>query len=251
MTSLLLALQFLTIIPVKVKSFTEKKLITSMVFFPVIGFFVASLLMAANFFFLFLGFNNFTVNIILVILLIAITGGMHLDGLSDTFDGLSSGNSKDAILAVMRDPRCGVMGALSIICVLLLKISFLSSVSLAQKSGALILMCATGRWSLVFLLFMFPYARPSGKGKTFSEGINLKIFITATVFPLSCAVIFFGISGIWVMVFAMLIAFLFGRFIVKKVGGITGDSLGASCELVEAAVLFLIAIMAKAGLIYG
>ncbi len=53
------------------------------------------------------------------------------------------------------------------------------------------------------------------------------------------------------MVFALLDAFLFGRFIVKKVGGITGDSLGASCELVETAVLFIIAVMAKTGLIYG
>ncbi len=194
MTSLLLALQFLTIIPVKVKSFAEKKLITSIIFFPVIGFFIALLLTAANFFFLFFGFSSFIATIVLVVLLIIITGGMHLDGLSDTFDALSSGNSKEGMLTVMRDPRCGVMGVLSVICVLLLKISFLSSVSLKETAGALILMCATGRWSLVFLLFMFPYARPAGKGKIFSEGINLKIFITATVFPLSCAVIFFGVS---------------------------------------------------------
>jgi len=251
MTSLLLALQFLTVIPIKVKNFTETKLITSMVFFPVIGFFIASLLILVNNLLLYLGFSNFIINIILVVALVLITAGMHLDGLSDTFDAIASSKPKEAMLAIMRDSHSGVMGVLSIICVLLLKISFLCSIDSIYKTGALILMCVLGRWSLVFLLFMFPYARKVGKAKIFSEGINLKILITATAFSLSCAVIFFGIDGLSIMVLAMLFAFLFGKFMVKKIEGITGDSLGACCELIEVAVLFLIAILAKAGLFYG
>jgi len=98
---------------------------------------------------------------------------------------------------------------------------------------------------------MFPYARKVGKAKIFSEGINLKIFIAATIFSLSCAIVFLGINGLSIMVLAMLVAFLFGKLMVKKIEGITGDSLGAACELTEVAVLFLIAILAKAGLIYG
>jgi adenosylcobinamide-GDP ribazoletransferase len=222
-----------------------------MMFFPVIGFFIALLLAAANNLFLSIGFSNFTTSIILVVALVVITGGMHLDGLSDTFDAISSSKSKEDMLTIMRDSRCGVMGVLSIICVLLLKISFLSSINSIEKTGALILMCVLGRWSLVFLLFMFPYARKAGKGKIFSDGINLKIFITATVFSLSCAFMFLGINGLSIVVLAMLIAFLFGKFMVKKIEGITGDSLGACCELIEVTVLFLIAILAKAGLFYG
>jgi len=251
MTSLLLALQFLTIIPVKIKKFEESKLVVSIMFFPVIGFFIAILLAAMNNLFLYLGFDNFVINIILVVALVLITAGMHLDGLSDTFDAISSGKSKEDMLAIMRDPRSGAMGVLSIICVLLLKISFLSSIASVYKIGALILMCVLGRWSLVFLLFMFPYARKVGKAKIFSEGINLKIFIAATIFSLSCAIVFLGINGLSIMVLAMLVAFLFGKLMVKKIEGITGDSLGAACELTEVAVLFLIAILAKAGLIYG
>jgi len=243
MTSLLLALQFLTIIPVEIKNFTEKKLITSMIFFPVVGFFIALLLAAVNNLFLSIGFNDFITNIILVVVLIVVTGGMHLDGLSDTFDAISSGKSKEDMLTIMRDSRCGVMGVLSIICVLLLKISFLSSINSIEKIGALILMCVLGRWSLVFLLFMFPYARKAGKGKIFSEGINLKILITTTTFSLSCAFIFLGINGLSIMVLAVLIAFLFGKFMIKKIEGITGDSLGACCELIEVAVLFGVAIL--------
>jgi adenosylcobinamide-GDP ribazoletransferase len=243
MTSLLLALQFLTIIPVKVKNFTEKKLIISMIFFPVIGLFIALLLALLNNFFLSIGFSAFTANIILVVSLAVITGGMHLDGLSDTFDAISSAKPKETMLAIMRDSRCGVMGVLSIVCVLLLKISFLSSVNPIDKISAFILMCILGRWSLVFLLFMFPYARSEGKGKIFSEGINLKIFISATIFSLTCAVIFFGLNGFSIMALAVLVAFVFGKFMVNKIEGITGDSLGAVCELVEVTVLFGAAIL--------
>lgn len=243
MTSLLLALQFLTIIPVKIKKFEESKLVVSIMFFPVIGFFIAILLAAMNNLFLYLGFDNFVINIILVVALVLITAGMHLDGLSDTFDAISSGKSKEDMLAIMRDPRSGAMGVLSIICVLLLKISFLSSIASVYKIGALILMCVLGRWSLVFLLFMFPYARKAGKAKIFSEGINLRIFIAATVFSSSCAIVFLGINGLSIMVLAMLVAFLFGKFMVKKIEGITGDSLGAACELVEVVVLFGAAIL--------
>ena len=247
MKSLLLALQFLTIIPVKVKNFEERKLVISMMFFPVIGFFIALLLAAVNNLFLSLGFGNFVTNIILVVTLVVITGGMHLDGLSDTFDAISSSKSKEDMLSIMRDSCSGVMGVLSIICVLLLKISFLSSINPIDKIGALILMCVLGRWALVFLLFMFPYARKEGKGKIFSEGINSKIFIVTTIFSLSCSFIFFKINGLSIMVLAMLVAFLFGKFMVKKIEGITGDSLGAVCELIEVIVLFAAAILVRGG----
>lgn len=251
MTSLLLAFQFLTILPVRIKNFEEKKLVASMMFFPVVGFFVAVLLGVLNNFLFLIGFNNFITGIILVITLIIITGGMHLDGLSDTFDAIAGAKSKEDMLAIMRDPRAGVAGVLSIICVLLLKISFLSCINPSDKIGSLILMCVSSRWSLVFLIFMFPYAREQGKGKIFSSGINLKIFIAATIFSISCAFAFLGINAISIMIFSMLVAFLFGGFMVKKIGGITGDTLGAACELVEVAVLFLIVILTKAGVIYG
>ncbi|MFA5008511.1 MAG: adenosylcobinamide-GDP ribazoletransferase [Candidatus Omnitrophota bacterium] len=243
MISFLLALQFLTAIPVKVKKFSESKLAASMMFFPVIGFFIAILLIAINIFFLCFGFYNFIINIILVVALIAITAGMHLDGLSDTFDAICSAKSKERMLEIMRDSRCGVMGVLSIISVVLLKIAFLSSIKPMHKISALVLMCVFGRWVLVFMLYMFPYVREEGKGKIFSERINSKIFIMATIFSLSCALIFLATDGLAIMALAMLVAFLFGKFMLRKIGGITGDNLGAVCELVETAVLFAIAII--------
>jgi adenosylcobinamide-GDP ribazoletransferase len=112
-----------------------------------------------------------------------------------------------------------------------------------HKISALVLMCVFGRWVLVFMLYMFPYVREEGKGKIFSERINSKIFIMATIFSLSCALIFLTTDGLAIMALAMLVAFLFGKFMLRKIGGITGDNLGAVCELVETAVLFAIAII--------
>ncbi|MFA5271406.1 MAG: adenosylcobinamide-GDP ribazoletransferase [Candidatus Omnitrophota bacterium] len=250
MTSLLLALQFLTIVPIKIKAFTEARFARSMMFFPVIGLLIAFFLAVINSLFLSLGFNGIILNVILVVTLIILTGGMHLDGLSDTFDAIASAKSKEKMLEIMRDSHCGVMGILSIICVILLKISFLSSMSSAHKIGAIILMCVFSRWSLVFLTFLFPYVREQGKGKIFSQGINLKIVMITTIFSLICAIVVFKIAGFLIFVPAALIAYLFGRLVSKKINGITGDVLGSTNELVEVTVLLTVCILERMGLLW-
>ncbi|MDP2923801.1 MAG: adenosylcobinamide-GDP ribazoletransferase [Candidatus Omnitrophota bacterium] len=249
MTSFLLALQFLTIIPIKIKRFDKSKFINSMIYFPVVGLLLALFLAAINNLFLFLGFNSIVTNVILVIALIVITGGMHLDGLSDTFDALVSSKDKERMLEIMRDPHCGVMGILSVICVILLKISFLSSLNPAHKINALILMCVLSRAALVFLIFMFPYTRKEGKGKIFSEEVNLKIINIVGIITLICAGASFKIKGLLTMAVATLVAFIFAKFITKKVGGITGDSLGAANELTEVTVLVTLCFLEKGGVI--
>lgn len=248
MATFLSALQFLTSVPIKIKAFTEARFAKSMMFFSVIGLLVALFLTGINSLFLFLGFNGIILNVILVVALILITGGMHLDGLSDTFDAISSNKDKDKMLEIMRDSHCGVMGVLSIICVILLKISFLSSVSAQHKIGAIILMCVFSRWSLVFLISLFPYARAEGKGKIFSQGINPKIITIATFFSLICAIVVFKIVGFMIIVPAALTAYVFARLVVKKIGGITGDVLGATNELVEITVLLTVCILERIGL---
>ncbi|MFA6282342.1 MAG: adenosylcobinamide-GDP ribazoletransferase [Candidatus Omnitrophota bacterium] len=248
MISFLLALQFLTIIPIKVRNFAESKLAKSMMFFPVIGLLIAFSLIGVNSLFLFLGFKGIILNVILIVALIILTGGMHLDGLSDTFDAIASAKSKDKMLEIMRDPHCGVMGVLSIICIILLKIFFLSFVPGAHKIGAIILMCVFSRWSMVFLIFSFPYARNEGKGKIFSQGINQEILMIATLFAMICAAVIFKITGFLILALTALVAYTFGKIITKKIGGITGDVLGATNELVETVVLLTICILERVGL---
>ena len=93
------------------------------------------------------------------------------------------------------------------------------------------------------LMFLFPYARDEGKACGFIKGMNSKIFWRATIIGLLCAVIVWQLKGALSFGLAMLFAFLVGKFVVKKIGGITGDTLGAISELEEVSVLCAIFIL--------
>jgi adenosylcobinamide-GDP ribazoletransferase len=248
MSSFLLAIQFLTVIPLKIKYVDEKNLANSMIYFPLIGLLLGLILVGLNRLLSILNFEEFILNIILIISLIIITGGIHLDGLSDTFDALLSRKDKDKMLEIMRDSHIGVMGVLSIICVLLLKISFLSSVNTSLKTISLILMCVLSRWCLVFSIFLFPYARQEGKTRVFIEGINLKIFSLATIITLCFMLLVWQLKGLLVFLTAAISAYIMGKFIKRKIDGITGDTLGAINELIEVFVLFSICILERINL---
>lgn len=243
MRDFLLALQFLTIFPVKVKDVNERELSKAVIYFPVIGLLLGLTLIGANNLLCILGFGQFTVNIILIILLVILTGGLHLDGLADTADGLLSRKSKEEMLDIMRDSHVGVMGTLSLICIILLKIAFLSSIKL--KPIALLLMCILSRYALVLSMFLFPYARQEGKAKVFMQGINFRILILATMITLSFVVITWQLKGLIIFMLIALASFVIGRFISKKIGGITGDALGAINEFIEVIVLFSMCILER------
>lgn len=242
MTSFLLALQFLTVIPLKIQKLSERDIAYSMIYFPVVGLLLGLVLAGANILLISLGFKQIATDVSAIILLIILTGGLHLDGLSDTADAILSRKNKDEMLKIMRDSRIGVMGALSLISIILLKISFLSSVNLPTKTTALILMCVLSRWSLVFAIFLFPYARSDGKAKVFTQGINSKITYLATAITLLIAVLTLGLRGVLILVVTAMCVYLIGKFVTKKLGGITGDTLGAINELIEITVLFIICL---------
>jgi len=241
----LLALQFLTIIPVKIEKVKEADIAASMVCFPFVGLLLGFLLAGINNLLLSLKFEELAVSIILIVSLIIFTGGLHLDGLSDTADALFSGKDKEKRLEIMRDSHAGVMGILSLICVILLKIVFLSSINTSLKIVSLILMCTLSRWSLVFLMFLFPYARQEGKAKVFIEKANFKIFVLATMIALVCSVITWQLKGLFIIAITSISAYAIGKFITNKIGGITGDTLGAINELTEVIILLSICILER------
>ncbi|MCK9602868.1 MAG: adenosylcobinamide-GDP ribazoletransferase [Candidatus Omnitrophica bacterium] len=238
MKKILLALQFLTIFPVKIKSANNKEIADSLIYFPVAGLFIGLALTGINYLLGSLDLSRLATDIILIVSLIAITGGMHLDGLADTFDALLSVKSKDEMLKIMRDPHIGVMGVIGIISILLLKIAFIFSLDLSLVPVALILMCVLSRWSLALSLFLFPYARQEGKAKIFSEGINSKIFVLATIITFVCALLTAELKGLFIMGIITIFTCLFNKLISKKIGGITGDTLGAMNESAEVVILF-------------
>jgi adenosylcobinamide-GDP ribazoletransferase len=248
MKNLLLALQFLTVIPVKIKNIDESKIPEALIYFPFVGLFLGLILLGINNLLSILSFEPFLINIILVILLISLTGGIHLDGLADTADAFLSRKHKEEMLKIMQDSHIGVMGVLSLISVLLLKIAFLSSVSISLKTISLLLMCILSRWALVFAMYLFPYARQQGKAKIFIQGMNLKIFFLATVITLVCTLLIWQLKGLLVIVIITMSTYIIGKFITHRIGGITGDTLGAINELTEVIILFSVCILEKSNL---
>jgi adenosylcobinamide-GDP ribazoletransferase len=245
---ILLALQFLTIIPLKMTKADDKSLASSLIYYSLIGFLLGAILAAGLALLMVLNFQKIPASIILVVLLIIFTGGLHLDGLSDTFDAFLSRKPREEMLQIMRDSHAGVLGIVAVICVILLKIAILSSLSLTSMTAGLLLMCVSSRWSMVFSIFLFPYARKDGKAKVFIEGITPRIFIFATITGLACAGLIAKFGGIFVFGISALGAYVMGKFINLRLGGVTGDTLGATNEITEIVVLFSICILERTGL---
>lgn len=245
MNGFLAALQFLSIVPVRLKTISKEQLAGSLISFPVVGLLFGLILSIAYSLMLRAGFALLTNDILVIVMLCFITGGMHLDGLSDTFDAFLSGKSKDEMLLIMRDSHAGAMGVTAIVCILLLKTAFLHSVGLNLKSTALVIMCVSGRWSMVENIFLFPYARKTGKASAYIDGIDFKIAAFSCAFAIAAGIMIWGIKGLLVMVLVSIFAFLFGKSTKGKLGGITGDTIGACNELAEAFSLLAFIIIER------
>lgn len=240
MNSLLLAIQFLTVIPARISRFSEKQLPQAVIYFPFVGLLLGIILAGGSSALFILGFGSWITSVILVILLIILTGGMHLDGLADTVDALASSKTKTEMLAIMRDSRIGTMGVLSLISVLLLKITILSSLGARLLIPSLLLMCILSRWSMSVAMFTFSYAREEGKAGAFIKGMTPAIFIFSTLIAICCVILSWSINAIILMPVIYLSTYLSGAFVRKHIGGITGDTIGAISEINEIITLTII-----------
>jgi adenosylcobinamide-GDP ribazoletransferase len=236
MRSFLLAVRFLTILPLPSGRKEGGSFSGALVCFPLVGL-LLGLLLAGAYVLLKSVFPEAFCGLAIVVLLALATGGLHLDGLGDTFDGLGSRKDRDGMLAVMKDSHIGSMGVIAIVSVLLLKLYLIALLPAALTLKALVLMPALSRWSMLLPLYRFPYARAEGTGKVFAEHMHLDVFTGASLITLVLAAGLLKVPGIFAFVTAALVAFLFGKLMNRCVGGVTGDVLGAVNEMNEAAVL--------------
>ncbi|MDD2702555.1 MAG: adenosylcobinamide-GDP ribazoletransferase [Candidatus Omnitrophica bacterium] len=244
--ALFLAVQFLTIVPLKIKHADAKDLGLSLLYFPAMGLLLGLVLVFLDHIFVFLGFQPWVIGILLTVSLILATGAIHLDGLADTVDALAGGGGdRERMLQIMRDPHIGVMGVLGLVSVVLLKIAFLVSLDGQTVLKALLMMCLLSRWVMVFLMFIFPYARQEGKAKVYILQRSKTVFISSLIITLLCAVLLMGFKGLLVLVFAAVCAYELGDFINRRLGGITGDTIGGINELSEILVLFFLFIIER------
>lgn len=239
MRGFLIALQFLTILPVKIKKeISASQVAGSMAYFPLVGSFMALLLYLvyrlASFF-----FPTPVACTLLLIAWIILTGGLHLDGLADTLDGLTGGKDKPKILGIMRDSHIGALGTIALFGVLLLKFSLIYSIPRGSMLSALISSLAFGRWAMVLSSYLFPYARREDtKSGSFVELVDSREFAWATLTLVAFGIFFAGFKFFILLPMALAALACFNLFLFKKIGGITGDTLGALNEIIEALILF-------------
>ncbi len=242
MRGLIEALQFLTIFRFKKTVINIEGIAASKIYFPLIGAFLGLILILVN--------TTLTgilpqslLNLLLVGILIILSGGLHLDGLSDTFDALFSGKSKEEMLAIMKDCHKGAFGVTAIIFLILFKVNLLSLLSVTFKNQGLFLMCVLSRYSLNTAISFFPYARQEGKAKVFFEVKDKILFYIPTLLAVILAGFTLKLTGLLISGLVIIFTLITGKFVKNILGGITGDILGAISELNELFVLFLIFIL--------
>jgi len=240
----LAALQFLTIVPIpKGRRISAEDLGASQGYFPLVGLFLGAILAGVDWL---LGFilPVAVVNAVIIIVLLVLSGALHVDGFIDTCDGLSSQKILEERWRIMSDSRVGGFGVAGAFCLLLLFYVSLSSISEPYRMIALILTPTLGRWSIVYAIFAFPYAKPTGLGVSFKEQAGWQGFTLATFIALVAAVGLFAIRGLGLMLVGLvlvftvwLVALAVALFLRGKFGGLTGDSYGAINEVTQVFVL--------------
>jgi len=231
--SILLMTTFFTRIPVKIQSeFNDSDYKLGILFLPVIGIVVGIGLGVLKLFSLIS--STYVVGLILTLFYLWISGGIHLDGLGDTLDGLFSGRGKERQLEIMKDSRLGTFGALGLIFVVIAYVILLGEGSLAS----VLLMPVVGKSSTMLSAYMSTYARgEEGLGYKFVTLSDKSVRNSAFGFSfVLCIILNYMFLIPVVLTFAAV--GIVTKSISKKIGGTTGDTLGFVNEFSQ--ILFLI-----------
>jgi len=248
----LAALKFLTIIPLPGRrKIGPEELGRSVGYFPLVGF-IIGLILAGLSWLLGLILPWAVVNALLIVFLVVISGGIHLDGLIDTCDGIAGHKTVEERWQVMHDSRAGGFGVAGACCLLLVKYVSLNSVPEPLLMVTLVLMPMLSRWVMVYALFAYSYARPSGLGKVFKQGATWQRLTMATLIALGGAIglarlaniSYFYLAGLAIMFAIWIIIMAMATYLKGKFAGLTGDTYGAINEVAEVLVLILICLLA-------
>ncbi|MFW6022927.1 MAG: adenosylcobinamide-GDP ribazoletransferase [Halanaerobiaceae bacterium] len=244
MQALLFAITFLTRIPVPLKfKYNEELPSQSFTYFPVVGFLAGIIIVFLDKLFYFI-FPEIVSNIMLLIVYTYLTGALHFDGFMDSIDGLFSGRKKKEILEIMHDSHTGSFAVIAVILLILLKLSLFLEFSTEYRVPILILMPVISRWIVVFTAYRYPLASSSQLAKGFSRSLKVKQITLSTIFLMLFVFLIAVISKMPLLYiiagFSLTLFFniLYCRYIIRKIGGLTGDIYGAVIEISE--VLFLL-----------
>lgn len=224
------AASFLTIIPIPQRLYENADFKKAPAFFPVIGLLIGLICAGVSYISLMI-FPVLIAGLISCAAMIKISGALHLDGLADSADGLLSSRSKNEMLEIMGDSRIGAMGATALVLIILLKVFCLIQLG-SDMWLAVLLAAVVGRTALIHIPLFFSPAKEDGLGV--STGSKFPYICAASwIASMIIAYASFGGQGILSVLFAILMIFVLNYFINRKIGGYTGDTLGATCEAAE------------------
>lgn len=245
MRGLILAIQFLTRLPTpQLRDFDPVELVRSAHWFPLVGMLIGILLVAA----MWLGcrIDPWLGALLTLLLWVWITGALHLDGLADMSDALGAAHrDRERFLAVLSDPHLGTFGVVSLFLQLACKLVLLMLLARGGQYLALLLIPAWARWGAL-IWARLPPLKP-GMGERFGWQITrLSIWLWAALL-IACSVVAPVLSCVPLLVLA------WREFLRRRIGGMTGDLLGAGVEVIESLALLLLILQTEycgAGHIY-
>ncbi len=242
-----IAFQFLTIIPSPFRRQPGlRELGASLILFPVIGLLLGGFLFGVD-----LGLGLVLppelASALILGLWVLVAGTMHLDGFMDTCDGLH-GDTPQRRLEIMADTRVGSFGIVGVIILLLIKYSALLTLPVGLRMEALLMVPSLSRWSMVYAISVFPYARKDGGlGQAFKQQASWQRLVIATLIVLAVSGGLLRWQGIILVAIVWLTATVLGYFLRSRLGGLTGDTYGAINEIGEVVTMMVIPFIASIG----
>jgi adenosylcobinamide-GDP ribazoletransferase len=253
-----LAVQFLTRLPTPRVEIDAAARGVSVLFYPLVGLLVGALLALLHW-----PLATADAGLEAALLLLAwvlLTGGLHLDGLADSADafigshdsrdgggraasGTAADGDRNRALAIMKDPHAGPAGVAAVVLVLLVKFAALSALLWESAWEALVIVPLLGRTALMALLLTTPYVRPNGIGAEHAAYLPRVAAALVLVVTGVAVVAWLEWDGLWLFVAAAAVIYGLRYLMMHRLGGTTGDTLGASCEIVEATALVTLALM--------
>ena len=243
-----IAIAFLTILPARLPAeLPADGLKRSAGFFPLAGWLIGGFLAGCAWICVQAGLPSMVSAVLLVTLGAWLTRGLHLDGLADLLDGLGGGQTPERRLAIMKDSATGAFGVIGLVLLLGLKVACLAALVATEGEPlffALFAVPATARWAMATLASGTQYPREIGTGHAFVGKVGMGELALGGL--LLTPLIWWNWSaGLMILGAAMLPVFWLRFKVTKALGGVTGDVLGASCELGEvcgwlAAVVFFV-----------
>jgi adenosylcobinamide-GDP ribazoletransferase len=237
----LTAVMFFTRIPIRFSNFDNADLNKATRYFPLVGILVGAV-----------GALVFWISDILLPLEVALllsmastillTGAFHEDGLADAVDGLGGGWSREQVLTIMVDSRIGSYGAIGLVMVLLTKYQALSYQTAALIPASLVAGHALSRLCAVLVMYTQRYVKVEGKSKPLATQLNITELIIATFFGLA-PMAFLEIKFLAALVPVSMVWLWFSAKIKSRIGGYTGDCLGAMQQLTE--IAFYVGLLAS------